>query len=471
VPDTIQDVLLARVRRLEEAPRQILQVASVIGKEVPFVILRAIANLPEECLLQELTRLQAAEFLYEVKLFPELEYTFKHALTHDVAYGGVEPAWRRTLHARIVETIERLHHERLEEHVERLAHHAYRGELWDKAVTYARRAGLQALARSANREAVASFENALRAVRTLQASQDRRAVAVDLLLDLCTALRPLGEYERILECLREAEALAESMQNRGRLARIATDMTHFFWVTGQQDRAIDWGQRALALATALGDVTVEALANHRLGRVYHALADYRRAIDFSRRSFAVLGKGTSEARGGPATSGVRSRHWLVWSLAELGEFREGMAVAQEAVGAAEADGRPLTLIGAYLGSGYLYLVKGALRDAISALDRALSLCQTWQFPAWFPPVASALAFAYTQSGRVEEALPLAEAAVTRGASMRLLVGESYWMALLGEACARRGRVEDAARLLGSGAGALPGTPRARVRDVGAPHRR
>src|SRR4029450_10495684 len=94
-----------------------------------------------------------------------------------------------------------------------------------------------------------------------------------------------------------------------------------------------------------------------------------------------------------------------------------------------------------------YLVKGDLPDAISALERALTLCHAWQYPAWFPPVASALAFAYTQSGRVDEALPLAEAAVTRGDAMRLLVGQSYWIALLGEARARGGRVEDAARLL------------------------
>jgi DNA-binding NtrC family response regulator/tetratricopeptide (TPR) repeat protein len=447
VPATIEDVILARIGHLEDARRRVLQVASVIGKNVPFAILKAVADLPDDSLRLELTRLQTAEFLYEVRRLPELEYTFKHALTHDVAYGRVDPAWRRMLHARTSETIERLHLDRLDEHVESLAYHAYRGELWDKAVTYTRRAGLNALARSANREAAASFEDALRAIRMLQPTQDRRTLTVDLLLDLRTALRPLGEYERIFEYLRDAEALAESMQDQGRLARVATDMTHFFWVTGQQDRAIDWGHRALALAVTLGDVTVEALANHRLGRVYHALGDYRHSVDFSRRSFTILPKRTSDASGSPSASGTPSRHWLVWSLAELGEFREALVVAQEAVRAAEADGRPVTLMGAYLGSGYLSLIKGDLSDAISALDRALTLCRTWQFPAWFPPVASALALAYTESGRVDEALPLAEAAVTRGESMRLLVGQSYWIALLGEACAHGGRVYEAERLL------------------------
>ena len=79
-------------------------------------------------------RLQAAEFLYETSLFPELEYTFKHALTHEVAYGSLLQERRHVLHVRIVEAIERLYPDRLGEQVELLAHHAARGELWEKAV-------------------------------------------------------------------------------------------------------------------------------------------------------------------------------------------------------------------------------------------------------------------------------------------------------------------------------------------------
>src|SRR5687767_15242029 len=113
-------------------------------------LLLAIADAPEPEVRAELTRLQAAEFLYEIRLFPDLEYTFKHALTHEVAYGGILQERRRNLHARIVETIEHLYPDRLTEHVERLAHHAVRAEAWGKAVSYLRQAGARAFARSAN---------------------------------------------------------------------------------------------------------------------------------------------------------------------------------------------------------------------------------------------------------------------------------------------------------------------------------
>ena len=129
---------------LRPEDKRLLQVASVIGsKNVPFTLLQAIADLPEETLRAGLESLQSAEFLYETGLYPDLEYSFKHALTHEVTYGGLLRERRRALHGRIVEAIETLYQDRLGGEVERLAHHAVRGELWEKAVDYLRQAGLQ----------------------------------------------------------------------------------------------------------------------------------------------------------------------------------------------------------------------------------------------------------------------------------------------------------------------------------------
>src|SRR5499425_2226053 len=116
-------------------------------------LLLAIADAPEYEVRAELTQLQAAEFLYETRLFPDLEYTFKHALTHEVAYQALLRERQRVLHARITEAIEQqLSTERVVEQVERLAHHALRGELWEKAAAYLRQAALRAMARAAYRE-------------------------------------------------------------------------------------------------------------------------------------------------------------------------------------------------------------------------------------------------------------------------------------------------------------------------------
>src|SRR6266496_4250111 len=158
VPATVQAVLAARIDRLAPEDKRLLQTAAVIGTDVPFALLRAIADLPEAALHHGLTHLQAAEFLYETRLFPASDYTFTHTLTHEVAYSSLLLERRRGLHARLVEALEAL----APEQVERLAYHALRGEVWDKALAYCRQAGEKALARSAHREAVASFEQALR---------------------------------------------------------------------------------------------------------------------------------------------------------------------------------------------------------------------------------------------------------------------------------------------------------------------
>ena len=227
VPATVQAVLAARIDRLPPEEKRLLQAAAVIGTDVPFLLLQALGEIPEATLHGALTHLQAAEFLYETRLFPELEYTFKHALTQQVAYESLLQERRRGLHARIVEALEALAGERVAEQVERLAHHALRGEVWDKALTYARQAGEKAMARSAHREAVGYFEQALSALPHVPETRDTREQAIDLRLALRSALWPSGDLGRILAYLREAETLAEALDDPRRLAQVL----HFFCQT------------------------------------------------------------------------------------------------------------------------------------------------------------------------------------------------------------------------------------------------
>src|SRR5262249_12693793 len=199
--------------------KRLLQTAAVIGTEVPLPLLQAIAEVPEAMLQHGLTRLQAAELLYETRLFPEREHTFKHALTHEVAYGSLLQERRRVRPAQIVSASAQLSADRLTEHVEQLAHHALRGEVWDKALAYCRQAGAKAFTRSANREAVEYFEQALAALAQLPECRDTLEQAIDLRFDLHNALLPLDEQARLLDHLYAADALAERLDDPPQLAR------------------------------------------------------------------------------------------------------------------------------------------------------------------------------------------------------------------------------------------------------------
>ena len=238
IPATAQAILAARIDRLPPEDKRLLQAASVIGKDVPFALLQAIADVPEESLRRGLAHLQAAEFLYETSLFPDLEYTFKHALTHEVAYGSMLQDRRHALHAKIVEAIEALYPERLTEHVERLAHHAVRGELREKAVDYLRRAGLKAAARSALPDARVWFEQALGILEALPESPSTLEQAFDTRLELRPVLHQLGEVRRALERLREAETLAERLNDDRRRGRVCA------FVTTAQTISASWTRRS-----------------------------------------------------------------------------------------------------------------------------------------------------------------------------------------------------------------------------------
>ena len=161
VPATVQAVLAARIDRLAPEDKRLLQVASVIGKDVPFALLQAIAELPDEALRRGSPTCRPPSSSTRPSLFPDLEYTFKHALTHEVptaacSRSGAAPSTRGSWSA-----IEAIYPDRLGEQVERLAHHALRGELREKAVDYLRQAGVKAAARSALPEAGGWFEQAL----------------------------------------------------------------------------------------------------------------------------------------------------------------------------------------------------------------------------------------------------------------------------------------------------------------------
>jgi len=407
-------------------------------------LLQPIAELPEDTLHRSLTHLQAAEFLYETRLFPDHEYTFKHALTHDVAYGGLLQERRRTLHAGIVEALERLAPERLTEQVDRLAHHAFRGEVWDKAVAYGRQAGARALARSAYREALTAFEQALVALQHLPENQDTLAQAIDLRFDLFLALLALGEHRRIFDSLRDAERLAEVLGDQRRLGQATVHMINYFYIRGDYDRALASSQRARAIAAALGELALQVQMHFALGQVYHSLGDYRQAIDVLRWNVAALtGELLREHLGLPGLASVLSRSWLVRCLVELGAFAEGRILGDEAIQMAETADHPFSRGDTYHSVGRLSLRQGDSPTAIAMLERGLGIYQVANIQLLVPFVASELGAAYTLAGRIPEALPLLEQAVVQATATGRVSHLSFWTVQLGTGYLLAGRLEDA----------------------------
>jgi class 3 adenylate cyclase/tetratricopeptide (TPR) repeat protein len=447
IPSTIQNVVADRIDRLPIEEKHLLQTAAVIGLNVPFRMLSALTELPDEELYQYLAHLQSAEFIYETKLFPELEYAFTHALTSEVAYGALIHEQKTSLHAKTVAVLEEIAGENLQDHVETLARHALRGELWEKAVAYAQQAGRKAMLHSGFTEASSWYEQAFQALKHLPESRAKLEQEIDLHLDSRNVLFLLGHSFRVAEHLHAAEALAERLADRQRLARVLNFLNSYYGLAGDAERAIQFGHRALALISGGEEPALNVVAHYYLGAAYNKLGQYSQAIKCLKHGMrGIEGDLRHERFGTALVLSVICRSHLVQCLAATGRFEEGVAYGEEGIRIAEEVGHSASLIHVNCSVGVLFLIKGDLDKAIIHLERALNVCHSASVPVYIPFVASRLGSAYANSGRVAEALPYLEQGVENSVSAGRLAFLSLSTAWLGEGYLLSGRLAEAGTL-------------------------
>jgi class 3 adenylate cyclase/tetratricopeptide (TPR) repeat protein len=448
VPATVQAILAARIDRLPPDEKRLLQTASVIGKDVPFALLREIAGLPESDLYGILAHLQTADLLYEANLFPELEYTFKHALTHEVVYGSLLQERRRSIHAELTRAIPRVYPERLTEYVELLAHHAFRGELWASAVEYLLQAYAGDMAHSANRQAATYAEQALVAIDHLADGPEKTAQAIDVRIQLRHALWAIGEFRRIREILAEAEVLAAASGDRRRRGWVLLYSGSSSYGAADHDASIVAVGEALALAEAVEDETLTILSLVNLGQALGARTDFEASVEVLARAIGRLAGDLRHERFGQATiPAVLARVNLVRSLCELGRFSEATPLAEEAVWIAEQADHASSLAIACWIAGKPYLLRGAFAEAIPLLERGIAICQERGLPTYPHWGAPALGAAYALAGRAPEAVTVLEQRLQLDEAMGLLSQHTLTTVYLAEALFQSGReVEALARV-------------------------
>ena len=408
VPTTVQSILAARIDRLRPEEKRLLETAAVIGKDFAYTLLQAVTDEADAVIRARLDHLQAAEFLYETRLFPDLEYTFKHALTHDVAYGSLLHERRRALHARVVAAIERLHGDRLPEHVERLAHHAFRGEDWGRAVQWGRQAAAKALTHSAHREATAYLKQALEALARLPDGRLTGELAVDLRLDLYQSLMPLDDLRPLLQFLREAEALAVALDDQERLGWTRLYICHLLLLIDDTRAAVQLAHDVVGIAETVGNRGIEADAYLWLGCGYYALGQPRRAVELLRKGVAAR-----RTYAGSRDVVALSR-CVVMFLAELGEFAEAEAEAEITTGSAlTTPDRPFSLANACWQIASFWCLKGDLDRAMSLAERAVDLSRRWSFTRSLGNQLSLYGHILALSGHATEAVDVLEQGMRR----------------------------------------------------------
>jgi class 3 adenylate cyclase/predicted ATPase len=395
MPATVQAILAARIDRLRPELKRLLQAAAVVGKDVPVALLAAVAELADDALHPALGELQTAELLYEARLFPDLEYTFKHALTHEVAYNGVLQERRRALHATILETLERLHADRLGEHAEVLAHHAVRAAIADKAIRYLRDAGAKAAARFASREAVDFFERALALLAELPETPETLSDALDVRIALGPSLIALhGPPSPVVEAsYLGALALVERLDDAARRFLVLWGLWYVSFTRGDYAPAVKAGERLLETARRGNDDGRLLEAHHTLWPTLVSMGEVRRALPHIERGIALYDRerhGSYASLYGGHDPGTCCRYFMALGQWGLGYPERALARAHEAARLADTLGHAMT---STMTLGFVTSVLSLCGDqaaAITAGERCLAIIDAHGFRARAIDIASIL---------------------------------------------------------------------------------
>ena len=446
IPGSVQAVLASRIDRLPGEERTLLQIASVIGKDVPVALLQAVAGVPEDRLARQVLELRSQEFLYEITGSSGAEYTFKHALTHAVTYDSMLMRHRRALHGSVLAAIEEHFPERLDEFTERLADHALRGEVWGKAAAYGAKAGERANGRSAHRAATVFLERALDAAGRLPGRPDAVRQAIEIRLGLRVALAAAGDLERVSGHLQEAEVLARSIGDERRLMPIVISRSIIMNNLGELGNAVQAGLHGRALAERLGDRSCFISSGFALGQAFWNSGEFQMAEEVLTGSIAAV---TDDLRknhsGTTGTASVLCIVSLSHTYSLVGRSDRAFACTRDALVIASETERPYDLSYAHAAQGLAHLTFGGLDDAGLHLEEALRVARANELLLLVPHVARYLGRAYALSGRADEARALLAESVAQAGRQSLVALQGWCAAALGLAELMGGAREEAQR--------------------------
>ena len=366
-PDTIQDIIRARIDRLEEPVKRTVQAAAVIGREFGLRLLARISEMAAE-VQHHLEILTRAELIHETRFFPELEYIFKHAVTQDVTYQSLLAKRRKDLHGAIGRGVEHLYADRLDEHAPILAYHYARSEHQDKAIAYALRAGDQAARLYANAEATTYYEQALVMARALPPSPEAQCCEIDAAFKLAAVGMTRQHIERDQRNVERARALAEQLGDAGRLAEALYWLGRLQYVLGDPAKAIAYAGQSLEIADRLGDERLAAPPVNLMARGYWRSdpPKARRMIERSVEQMARLGHKGEEAT---------ALGFAAMLFAAAGAFDRALAYADRGLALAQEIQNPLAEAAAYMYRGILHDQRGDNARAIADYEGATRVAE------------------------------------------------------------------------------------------------
>jgi predicted ATPase len=452
IPATVQGVLAARIDRLPAEEKDLLQTLSVIGKEFPFGLLSRVAEGGEEALRGRLSRLQAGEFVYEQPAFPEPEYTFKHALTQEVAYGSLLVERRRPIHERTARAIEELYDDALDEHYGELAHHYGRTENTAKAVEYLRLAGEQAIQRSAYADAINQLSRGVELVETLPETRERAQQELLLQLSLGGALtvtqgNTAPETERAYV---HAQDLCEQVGEAPQLVRALAGLHQIHMLRAELERAGELAEQLLSLARETRDPEDLTRAHMMMGSTLFWRGERSQAREHLEE--AIRRHDPQEHRTSPSilVSGdalVFSLSTLSWILWQLGYPEQALARSREAVARARELSHPFSQTFALIYASRVHGIRGEWQTCLELAEAVIALAGEHGFPQYVGNGAFMRAAILAEQGKLQEGIAGMRAILEAFRGTGSVLASPLMLSFLAEAQAKAGQAEEGLTLI------------------------
>jgi tetratricopeptide (TPR) repeat protein len=451
VPDTIQGIISARMDRLEENLKQIMQVASVIGREFAFRILHAISGMRKE-VKADLLDLQRLELIYEKSLLPELAYIFKHALIQEVAYNSLLLKKRREIHERIGRAIEDLYRDRLEEFYEMLAYHFARGGDPEKAGHYLTLSGNKAARRNSHWEAYSFYKEALAAIRRLPETEERKKQELDVLVLTGAPLYHLGFPEGSLDMLEEGELLAKELGDNRRLAFFYGRMSLYHSFRGNHLLAVQYSEDALEKGRKGEDVDLIVPLAVGLSMSYLGAGQLDKQVAMASGVLDLIEKkGRASDFFGTSTNPYVSLHATCGlALGWMGNFHEGELFFEKGLRHALRIGDLRTLAAVEFLYGNFCHAKGDWKVAAEHLQKSVTYNEEVNFLSYLSWSWAFLGNAYAYLGDPETGRSYGEKGlkIQQDAGIKLYLGWHH--SYLGDTHLQLGDLENARGLMEEG---------------------
>lgn len=410
VPDTVQGIIAARMDRLEESLKRIMQVAAVIGREFAFRILETITEMREN-LKSGLVNLQGLEFIYEKSLFPDLEYIFRHALVQEVAYNSLLIQRRKEIHEKIGRAIEQLYPARLEEFCEMLAYHYAKSGNPAKAYAYLKKSAEKAVRNDAVVEAVRFYREALEVLDQLPPIEENQREQIGLVLSMQIPWGRIGYAEDYLPLLQKAEALAEELGDEKKSLHLQSVLGSYFIIRGN-DPELGWKylEGCSEDLEIIQDVDLMIPIGGDLLALCTVSGDYQRVNQMAPTIIRLIEQSGTQAEFNDLATNRYAYVLSLWGMAKgfCGDFESGERLCEKALSfALKIDHRP-TLGGVELSIGVFQTAKGDVEKAVSHLRKAIKYMEESQNYLYLGAAWNWLGWAHLLMGQTRTAVELAE---------------------------------------------------------------